>query len=92
MQQQTNYASTPASGVMARTAEQVRQFICGLHGHDALLHFEQGRVSLLCTSCGHESPGWDTKREPAAHQEHQEHVKRAPRVMRMPFLGERRVA
>lgn len=37
------------------------QWICGLHGHDSLLHFERGRVSLLCTSCGHETPGWDVK-------------------------------
>ena len=42
-------------------SERVRQFICGLHGHDALLHFGQGRLSLQCTSCGHETPGWDLK-------------------------------
>ena len=90
VQHQTNSASTPAAGVVARTAEQLRQFICGLHGHDALLHFEQGRVSLLCTSCGHESPGWDTRREPAVQQQA---VKRTPRLMlRMPFIGERRAA
>jgi hypothetical protein len=44
---------------------QLRQFICGLHGHDSLLHFEHGRISLLCTSCGHETPGWDVKGAPA---------------------------
>ncbi len=37
------------------------QFVCGLHGHDSLLHFERGRLSLKCLSCGHESPGWDIK-------------------------------
>ena len=40
-------------------AKQVRQFICGLHGHDALLHFEDRHVSLLCVLCGHETPGWN---------------------------------
>jgi hypothetical protein len=85
-QHQTIPAPTP--GVIARTAEQVRQLICGLHGHDALLHFGHGRVSLLCTSCGHESPGWDTRLEPAQH----EMVKRVPRLLRMPFIGERRAA
>lgn len=35
----------------------LRQWLCGLHGHDAVLHFASGRVSMLCTSCGHESPG-----------------------------------
>jgi hypothetical protein len=40
-------------------AKQVRQFICGLHGHDALLHFDNRHVSLLCVLCGHETPGWN---------------------------------
>ena len=48
-------------GTLARAGEQVRQFICALHGHDSLMHFEQGRVSLLCSSCGYETPGWDVK-------------------------------
>jgi hypothetical protein len=39
--------------------ERVRQAICGLHGHDTLLHFEQERMSLRCASCGHETPGWN---------------------------------
>ena len=50
---------------IGRAAEHVRQFLCGLHGHDALLHFEQGRISLQCNSCGYETPGWDVKGVPA---------------------------
>jgi hypothetical protein len=73
------------SGFFARRADQVRQFICGLHGHDALLHFEQGRMSLLCVSCGHETPGWDVKGRNAA-------APSGPRVIRMPLVGHRRVA
>lgn len=42
----------------------VRQTLCGLRGHDALLHFEAGRMSLLCTSCDHETPGWDAQARP----------------------------
>jgi hypothetical protein len=38
-----------------------RQFFCGLHGHDNLLEFGRGRLSLKCVSCGHESPGWEIK-------------------------------
>lgn len=34
------------------------QLLCALRGHDAVLHFEPGRVLLRCTSCGHDSPGW----------------------------------
>jgi hypothetical protein len=49
-------------GIMDRVGDRVRQFICGLHGHDSLLHFERDRLSLMCTSCSYESPGWDMKR------------------------------
>ena len=83
-----HHPEPPTAGLMARVGEQVRQLICGLHGHDSLLHFEQGRMSLLCSSCGHETPGWDV-RGPAARRE----IASAPRrVVRMPFVGERRVA
>jgi hypothetical protein len=40
-------------------ADRVRQFVCGLHGHDALLQFAAGRMFLRCVSCGHETPGWN---------------------------------
>ena len=69
--------------------EKVRQFLCGLHGHDALLHFEQGRLSLQCTSCGYETPGWDLesdKNRPQAEFESSQ-VVRVP-----PLVDHRRVA
>ncbi|PYR78459.1 MAG: hypothetical protein DMF87_14085 [Acidobacteria bacterium] len=70
--------------------DKVRQFICGLHGHDALLHFEHGRMSLQCTSCGYETPGWDlhaaerTTRQTAEFE--------SSRIVRIPFVRQRRVA
>ena len=69
--------------------DKVRQFLCGLHGHDALLHFESGRMSLQCTSCGYETPGWDLRAD-----DEPTHVaaSETPRVVRMPLVGERRVA
>jgi hypothetical protein len=78
-----------ATEILSGVGESVRQFLCGLHGHDSLLHFEEGRMSLLCSSCGHETPGWDVKTPPA-----QSHVTQTTnrRVMRLPFVGERRVA
>ena len=79
---------TATSRVMARVGEQMRQFICGLHGHDSLLHFEDGRMSLLCSSCGHQTPGWDVKGGPQQH----EAASTERRVVRMPLVGERRVA
>jgi hypothetical protein len=81
--------STSTPGFLTRIGEQVRQVICGLHGHDSLLHFEQGRLSLLCSSCGYETPGWDVKSAPVRHEaaaEPQRHV------VRIPLVGERRVA
>jgi hypothetical protein len=66
----------------------VRQFLCGLHGHDALLHFEQGRMSLQCTSCGYETPGWDVRAAPARPDAPQT----ARHIIRLPLISERRVA
>ena len=74
--------------VIGRAAEHVRQFLCGLHGHDALLHFEQGRISLQCTSCGYETPGWDVKAAPAQPEAPQA----ARHIIRLPLISERRVA
>ena len=74
-------------GVIDRTMRQMRQFICGLHGHDALLHFEQGRLSLQCTSCGYETPGWDLKASLTRNE-----VPSANRVLRLPLVRERRAA
>lgn len=42
-----------------RVLRRVGQFFCGLKGHDSVLHFEGNRMMMRCTSCGHESPGWE---------------------------------
>jgi len=80
------YAEAQRKG-KAMFTDQVRQFFCGLHGHDALLHFEDNRISLLCTSCGHESPGWEFGRRASRG----ERAVSQPTV-RMPLVGQRRVA
>ena len=85
-QLEANAPSTTES-VVARGLNQVQQFICGLHGHDALLHFEGRRMSLQCTSCGYETPGWDLNKV-----SDQAEVQPATRQIRWPLLGERRVA
>jgi hypothetical protein len=68
-----------------RVSLALRQFICSLHGHDALLHFEHGRMSLLCSSCGHETPGWDVRGVPGHHHA----MAPQARVMRMPLVRHR---
>src|SRR5262245_10743871 len=44
--------------------DRVREAFCALHGHDNMLHFEQDRMFLKCSSCGHESPGWELNERP----------------------------
>jgi hypothetical protein len=45
--------------LMNRTVVRLGQLLCGLRGHDSVLHFEGKRVNMRCTSCGHDTPGWD---------------------------------
>jgi hypothetical protein len=69
--------------------DRVKQMWCGLHGHDALLQFEQDRMFLRCVSCGHETPGWNLQEAaPAAAP-----AAEAPTAMVQPqLIGVRRVA
>ena len=63
----TNYPQLTATGMDMHNGEtlvnramvRVNQFFCGLRGHDAVLHFEGKRVNMRCTSCGHDTPGWE---------------------------------
>jgi len=48
-----------AGSAMNRAIARVSQLLCGLRGHDSVLHFEGKRVMMRCTSCGHDSPGWE---------------------------------
>jgi hypothetical protein len=48
---------------MTGAFERLRQFACSLHGHDAVLNFEPGRLSLRCVSCGYQTPGWTLRGE-----------------------------
>jgi len=45
--------------MVTRAFSRLNQFFCGLRGHDSVLHFEGKRVNMRCTSCGHDTPGWD---------------------------------
>jgi len=49
-------------GIVASALARVQQGLCGLHGHDALLHYERNRMYLRCITCGYESPGWEVAR------------------------------
>ncbi len=47
------------ANVVGRALGRLSQVFCGLRGHDSVLHFEGNRVMMRCTSCGHDSPGWE---------------------------------
>jgi|SRR5437588_2789061 len=78
-------------GFGARAMEWIRQTYCGLHGHDAMLHFEKERLFLQCVSCGHRTPGWDLNEtlRPAAAVRTEA---RRPAVMRPHLVSARRIA
>ena len=46
--------------LVSRTMTRLGQLFCGMRGHESVMHFEGKRVMMRCTSCGHDSPGWDT--------------------------------
>jgi hypothetical protein len=48
-----------ATGLFGRVMSRLGQAICGIRGHDSVLHFESQRVMMRCTSCGHDTPGWE---------------------------------
>jgi hypothetical protein len=60
-QQLTATDVTPegSSGLFERTLAWMGQTVCGMRGHDSVLHFEGNRVMMRCTSCGHDTPGWE---------------------------------
>lgn len=39
----------------------IHSFFCGLSGHDLLLNVEPTRLSLKCSCCPYETPGWTVK-------------------------------
>ena len=47
------------AGALARVMGWVGQVLCGVRGHDSVLAFEGNRVMMRCTSCGHDTPGWE---------------------------------
>lgn len=51
--------ATTQGAFLARAVARVGQWLCGVRGHDAVLHFEGKRVMMRCTSCGHDTPGWE---------------------------------
>ena len=56
---EVGHGSTTGTGFVTRAMGRLGQMLCGLRGHDSVLHFEGNRVMMRCTSCGHDTPGWE---------------------------------
>ena len=54
------------TGIGTRVLVWLREFYCGLHGHDNLMQFGKDRMFLQCASCGHQTPGWELHEAPRA--------------------------
>lgn len=52
-------AHEQSTSVVSRAMGRLGQILCGLRGHDSVLHFEANRMMMRCTSCGHDTPGWE---------------------------------
>lgn len=76
--------------VVTNVLGRMQQAYCGLHGHDNLLQFGQDWMFLKCTSCGHESPGWELSETPAPQPETA--TVQRPALVRPQFARVRRVA
>jgi NAD-dependent SIR2 family protein deacetylase len=57
--QQLTASTHHDDSMVTRAMVRVNQLMCGLRGHDSVLHFEGKRVNMRCTSCGHDTPGWE---------------------------------
>ena len=53
-------STVSSEDLVSRTVTRLGQLFCGMRGHESVLHFEGKRVMMRCTSCGHDTPGWDT--------------------------------
>jgi hypothetical protein len=56
---QVGTGTSSNGSTLSRLVMRLSQAYCGLRGHDAILHFEGNRVMMRCTSCGHDTPGWE---------------------------------
>lgn len=50
--------SCPSPGWTTRLVMRIDRWLCGLRGHDMVLHLEPHRLSLHCLWCGAETCGW----------------------------------
>jgi len=55
----SSVSKTAEASFVSRAVGRIGQVLCGMSGHDTVMHFEGKRVMMRCTSCGHDTPGWE---------------------------------
>jgi hypothetical protein len=65
---------TEFGDVIGGLSGKIHSFFCGLGGHDLLLNVEPTRLSLRCSSCPYETPGWAVKPGARVKDPHATHV------------------
>jgi hypothetical protein len=51
--------------LLRKVSRRAGQMRCGITGHNVLLRYEPARLSLQCSTCGYESPGWELETDRA---------------------------
>ena len=90
-QQFTAVRPVSVEALVSRTVARLGQLLCGMRGHDAVLHFEGKRLMMRCTSCGHDTPGWEIS-ERAPRRRYEGDARRHLLVRRAPALVLRKTA
>lgn len=85
----TATACETADTMLARAITAVQHAFCSLRGHDNLLHFDQNRMFLRCTSCGHETPGWEIEENRPRLRFHGDPERQ---ILHARFVGTRKIA
>jgi hypothetical protein len=80
-------SGSPRVSLLEWVLKRIQSALCGLHGHDSVLQYERTRIFLRCTSCGHETPGWEV---PQSHLAFQRRVE--PRPTRVDLERLRKIA
>jgi len=58
--------------IFTSVSRRLRQWACGIYGHDLMLKFDRAHIYLECCNCGHETPGFDCSKRMARTVKSQE--------------------
>jgi hypothetical protein len=53
---------------MATLLTFLHRSFCTLRGHDRMVEFQSDRILLVCSTCGHQTHGWEVARRQTPRQ------------------------